>query len=203
MYDASSNMVMQGGEARGVDGYLNIDHPEIEDFIKAKLDGELTNFNISVGVTDAFMEALENDKEWPLVFGGKVHKSVQAKELWDMIISAAHACGDPGVLFLDRLQETNPVPGRFINATNPCVTGDTLVATSKGYFKVETRWLPVRARSTVYPINRHRRVLKPAQPDQTENCRRCEIRPLPATLLGNRLGAGWKTDPATGLSCTS
>jgi len=138
LYDASSNMVMQGGVRRGASmGILNIDHPEIEDFIKAKLDGELTNFNISVGVTDAFMEALENDKEWPLVFGGKVHKSVQAKELWDMIISAAHACGDPGVLFLDRLQETNPVPGRFINATNPCVTGDTLVATSKGYFKVE------------------------------------------------------------------
>jgi len=138
LYDASSNMVMQGGVRRGASmGILNIDHPEIEDFVRAKLDGGLTNFNLSVGVTGAFMEALENGSEWPLVFGGRVHKVVQAKELWDMIVGAAHACGDPGLIFLDRLQESNPVPGRFINATNPCVTGDTLIATSEGYFKVE------------------------------------------------------------------
>jgi len=121
LYDASSNMVMQGGVRRGASmGILNIDHPEIEDFIKAKLDGGITNFNLSVGVTDVFMEALENDREWPLVFGGRVHKVMQAKELWDMIVKAAHACGDPGIIFLDRLQESNPVPGNTINATNPC-----------------------------------------------------------------------------------
>ncbi|MCL6479595.1 MAG: adenosylcobalamin-dependent ribonucleoside-diphosphate reductase, partial [Peptococcaceae bacterium] len=121
LYDASSNMVMQGGVRRGASiGILNIDHPEIEEFIKAKLDGGFTNFNLSVGVTDAFMKALENDGEWPLAFGGKVYKTVRAKELWDMIVGAAHACGDPGLIFLDRLKDTNPVPGRPVNATNPC-----------------------------------------------------------------------------------
>ncbi|OPX89443.1 MAG: Ribonucleoside-diphosphate reductase NrdZ [Pelotomaculum sp. PtaB.Bin104] len=121
LYNASSNMVMQGGVRRGASmGILNVDHPEIEDFIRAKLDGGLTNFNLSVGVTDAFMEALENGREWPLAFGGRVHRVVQAKELWDMIIRAAHACGDPGLIFLDRLQENNPVPDNPIDATNPC-----------------------------------------------------------------------------------
>jgi ribonucleoside-diphosphate reductase alpha chain len=121
LYDASSNMVMQGGVRRGASmGILNIDHPEIEDFINAKLNGALTNFNLSVGVTGAFMEALSEDKEWPLVFGDQVHKVVQARELWDKIASAAHACGDPGMIFIDRLQETNPVPGKLVNATNPC-----------------------------------------------------------------------------------
>jgi len=133
LYDASSNMVMQGGVRRGASmGILNIEHPEIEDFVRAKLDGGLTNFNLSVGVTDAFMEALENGREWPLVFGGRVHKVVQAKELWDMIVGAAHACGDPGLIFLDRLQENNPVPCNPINATNPCVVGSTWVTTSEG-----------------------------------------------------------------------
>jgi len=121
LYDSSSNMVMQGGVRRGASmGILNIDHPEIEDFINAKLNGCLTNFNLSVGVTGAFIDVLAEDKEWPLVFGGQVHQVVQARELWDKIAGAAHACGDPGMIFIDRLQETNPVPGKLVNCTNPC-----------------------------------------------------------------------------------
>lgn len=133
LYDASANMVKQGGVRRGATmGILNIDHPEIIDFINAKMDGGLTNFNLSVGITDAFMRALEKDLKWQLTYNGKVRREIPARELWEMITRAAHACGDPGIIFLDRLQEGNPVPENPINATNPCVTGNTWVLTSKG-----------------------------------------------------------------------
>jgi ribonucleoside-diphosphate reductase alpha chain len=101
-------------------GILNIDHPEIIHFIESKRDGDITHFNLSVGVTDAFMEALERDEDWPLVFNGVVHETVRARDLWELIAEAAHACGDPGVIFVDRLQRDNPVPEKVMNATNPC-----------------------------------------------------------------------------------
>lgn len=133
LYDASSGMVMQGGVRRGASmGILNIDHPEIIDFINCKRDGTITHFNLSVGITDAFMEAKAKNADWPLVFNGRVYQVVRARELWNMITEAAHACGDPGLIFLDRLQRDNPVPSKVINATNPCVTGDTWVITSEG-----------------------------------------------------------------------
>ncbi len=121
LYDASASMVKQGGVRRGaIIGILNIDHPEIVDFIQAKKDGGLTNFNLSVGVTDAFMAVLEKDLPWQLIFNGSVRRELPARRLWEMIIESAHSCGDPGVIFLDRLQEGNPVPENSINATNPC-----------------------------------------------------------------------------------
>jgi len=121
LYDASANMVKQGGVRRGATmGILNIDHPEIIDFINAKMDSGLTNFNLSVGITDAFMMALEKDLKWQLTYNGKVRREIPARELWEMITRAAHACGDPGIIFLDRLQEGNPVPENLINASNPC-----------------------------------------------------------------------------------
>lgn len=121
LFDASSNMVMQGGVRRGASmGILNIDHPEVIDFINSKLNGGITNFNLSAGVTGAFMKALEDDASWSLVFDGKVYQEIAARELWYMLIKAAHSCGDPGVVFVDRFQQHNPVPGRFINTCNPC-----------------------------------------------------------------------------------
>jgi ribonucleoside-diphosphate reductase alpha chain len=121
LYDASSNMVMQGGVRRGASmGILNVDHPEIMEFIRCKLDGGITNFNLSVGITDEFMKALELNTTWDLKFGGKVHKTVYAREIWDAIAEAAHACGDPGLIFLDKIQAGNPVPSDKLNKTNPC-----------------------------------------------------------------------------------
>lgn len=121
LYNASSDMVMQGGVRRGASmGILNIDHPEIIDFIRAKLDGGLTNFNLSVGITDDFMEALAQGADWPLVFNGKVHDVLPAAELWQEIVKSAHACGDPGVIFLDTIQKSNPLPHKQLNCTNPC-----------------------------------------------------------------------------------
>lgn len=121
LYNASSDMVAQGGVRREASmGILNIDHPEIMDFIHAKLDGGLTNFNLSVGVTDAFMEALAKGADWPLVFNGKVHDALPAAELWQEIVKSAHACGDPGIIFLDTIQKSNPLPYKQLNCTNPC-----------------------------------------------------------------------------------
>ncbi|MCL2336129.1 MAG: adenosylcobalamin-dependent ribonucleoside-diphosphate reductase, partial [Firmicutes bacterium] len=121
LYDASSNMVMQGGVRRGASmGILNIDHPEIINFINAKSEGGLTNFNLSVGVTNRFMAALEADADWELVFNGLVYETVKAAALWEQITMAAHICGDPGIIFIDRLQEHNPVPAKVFNCTNPC-----------------------------------------------------------------------------------
>lgn len=121
LYNASSNMVMQGGVRRGASmGILNIDHPEIMDFIRAKLDGGLTNFNLSVGITDAFMQALEQGEDWPLVFNGEVHDVLPAAVIWQSIVQSAHACGDPGIIFLDTIQKANTLPQKLLNCTNPC-----------------------------------------------------------------------------------
>lgn len=121
LYDASSNMVMQGGVRRGASmGILNVDHPEIMDFINCKRDGGITNFNLSVGIPNAFMEAVKHDSDWHLHFNGKTHRTLKAREIWDAIAEAAHACGDPGLVFLDKIQIDNPVPGDKIDKTNPC-----------------------------------------------------------------------------------
>jgi ribonucleoside-diphosphate reductase alpha chain len=125
MFDLATDVVKQGGTRRGANmGILNCDHPDILAFIRAKTeDGILSNFNISVGIPDRFMEALANGEEWPLVNPrtGQVTGSVSSTELWDCIVSAAWATGDPGVVFLDHLERGNPTPhlGR-ITATNPC-----------------------------------------------------------------------------------
>ena len=133
LYDSSSNMVMQGGVRRGASiGILNANHPEIFEFVNAKLGGGFSNFNLSVGVSDAFMETLEKGGDWELSFGGKVHRVVPAAELWEAVVRAAHATGDPGLVFLDALQRGNPILGTVLEATNPCVTGDTWVMTEGG-----------------------------------------------------------------------
>ncbi|MEQ8175855.1 MAG: adenosylcobalamin-dependent ribonucleoside-diphosphate reductase [Syntrophomonadaceae bacterium] len=121
LYDASAAMIKQGGVRRGAFmGILNCDHPEIEDFIRCKLSGEITNFNLSVGVTHEFMNQVESDELWELKFNGEVRRTIAARELWEKIVRSAWACGDPGLIFLDRIQESNPIPGRPMNCTNPC-----------------------------------------------------------------------------------
>lgn len=125
IFDAATEKIKQGGKRRGANmGILDITHPDIELFIAAKKNaGEITNFNLSVGITDAFMRAVDNGESWNLLHpsDGAVTKVVPARELWKSIITLAHAGGDPGLVFLDRLQEDNPVPaaGR-ITCTNPC-----------------------------------------------------------------------------------
>ena len=123
VFDATCRTIMSAGNRRGAQmGVLNIDHPDIEDFIEAKRGNKtLEMFNISVGVSDKFMETLRDKGDWDLVFAGKVYKTVKAVELWDKIIKSTYDYAEPGVLFLDRINKMNNL--WFIEdlkATNPC-----------------------------------------------------------------------------------
>ena len=105
-------------------GVLRVDHPDIEEFIACKAkEGQIANFNISVGVTDAFMEAVKADTEYDLInpHTKKVTRSVRARDIFDKISHYAHRNGEPGVLFLDAANRSNPVPHLYeLEATNPC-----------------------------------------------------------------------------------
>lgn len=125
IFDAATENVKQGGKRRGANmGILNINHPDIEDFIKAKsTKNELRNFNISVGITNDFMEAVKNNKVWKLINPRtmKIEKRVNAVLLWELIIQEAWKTGDPGLVFLDTINKANPTPSLGkIESTNPC-----------------------------------------------------------------------------------
>ncbi len=125
VFDVASGIVSQGGARRGANmAVLRVDHPDIREFIHCKSnENAITNFNISVGVTDAFMRAVEEDGTIDLVNSqdGKVWKTVRAREIFDEIITGAHRNGEPGVLFLDMANRDNPCPhlGEY-EASNPC-----------------------------------------------------------------------------------
>lgn len=146
VYDNAFGEIAQGGTRRGANmGVLRVDHPDVEDFIHCKTnENAITNFNISLGITDAFMEAVEADADWPLRFpdvNNKAYKSfsgtidaaekagipiltyriVKARTIFDSFVSQAHHNGEPGMLFLDTANRSNPVPHLYdLEATNPC-----------------------------------------------------------------------------------
>ncbi len=125
LYDASTEVVKQGGTRRGANmGILRVDHPDIREFVTCKSDvTQITNFNISVAVTDAFMEAVRKGEKYALVNprNGEVVGEEDAREIFDLIVHGAWATGEPGVFFIDRANQYNPVPhlGSY-EATNPC-----------------------------------------------------------------------------------
>jgi len=125
LYDASTDVVKQGGTRRGANmGILRVDHPDIRSFILCKNDTtQITNFNISVAITDAFMEAVKNDESYDLLNprDGSVTGQESARSIFDLIIHGAWLTGEPGTFFIDRANEYNPVPalGSY-EATNPC-----------------------------------------------------------------------------------
>ena len=125
LYDGSTEVVKQGGTRRGANmGILRVDHPDIRDFITCKSDvTQITNFNISVAITDAFMEAVKNGESYELKTPrtGEVVGTEDANEIFDLIIEGAWATGEPGVFFIDEANRYNPVPelGSY-EATNPC-----------------------------------------------------------------------------------
>jgi len=125
VYDIAFGEVAQGGTRRGANmAVLRVDHPDIEKFIVCKAEeGRISNFNISVGITDAFMQAVEADADFPLVSprDGSVWRTVRARDLFDKIVTYAHHNGEPGALFLDAANRANPVPHLYeLEATNPC-----------------------------------------------------------------------------------
>jgi ribonucleoside-diphosphate reductase alpha chain len=125
IFDTATEVVKQGGRRRGANmGILNVDHPDILEFIKVKAEpGMLTNFNLSVGMTDAFMEKVDQDRDYPLINPrtGKETRRLAAREVFDLICRYALLTGDPGMVFLDAMERANPTPELgLLEATNPC-----------------------------------------------------------------------------------
>ncbi|MCL4387040.1 adenosylcobalamin-dependent ribonucleoside-diphosphate reductase, partial [Patescibacteria group bacterium] len=126
IFDAATNEVKQGGKRRGANmGILRVDHPDILEFIHCKEEGGITNFNISVTITDEFMEAYDKDTDYDLIDpkSGKAVGRLNARKVFDEIADAAWRTGDPGLVFIDRrnIGTSNPVPSLGpIEATNPC-----------------------------------------------------------------------------------
>ena len=123
VWDAMCRTIMSAGSRRGaMMATLRCDHPDIEAFIEVKRDPvRLRMFNLSVLVTDAFMQAVETDGDWDLVFDGTVYRTIRARDLWDRIMTATYDVAEPGVIFIDRINQRNNLHYcETIAATNPC-----------------------------------------------------------------------------------
>lgn len=196
LWDTSSKIITMGSERilgekkpnekkkirKGAQmGILECTHPEIEDFIEAKqVEGRLSKFNISVGITEGFVEAVLSDKNWDLKFPDTeckeyktqwfgnihdwenkglpviIHKTIKAKDLWSKITKSTYARNDPGVLFLDLSNKLNPLYyAENIATTNPCFSGDTLIAVADGRNYVPIKQLADEGKDVpVYSVNK-------------------------------------------------
>ncbi|HWP43302.1 MAG TPA: LAGLIDADG family homing endonuclease, partial [Blastocatellia bacterium] len=167
LYSFVTGLIEQGGSRRGaLMLILNCWHPDVIEFINAKREmGKITNANISVGITDKFMQAVEADADWDLVFAdtsdpdyetmwdgnldkwlaaGKktvTHKTVKARQIWDAIIESAWASAEPGVFFIERANRMSNswyYDSGYLGCTNPCLTGDALVSTPDGWKRADS-----------------------------------------------------------------
>ncbi len=125
IFNTATEQVKQGGTRRGANmGILKVDHPDILDYIRAKeREGHLNNFNLSVALTEEFMQAVEKGEEYPLIapHTGQEKDRLNARDVFSLLVQKAWECGDPGIIFLDRINRDNPTPGLGeIESTNPC-----------------------------------------------------------------------------------
>ncbi|MBO0791376.1 MAG: hypothetical protein J2P36_10555 [Ktedonobacteraceae bacterium] len=137
---ATGDVIQQGGSRRGALMLMLDDtHPDIEEFITVKRTaGKIEHANLSVCVSDAFMEAVKNDTDWDLTWQGEVKKTIRARHLWDLICTSAWESAEPGVVFMDRYnKESNTWYYETIRCVNPCVTGDTLIYTDRGLYSAK------------------------------------------------------------------
>jgi ribonucleoside-diphosphate reductase alpha chain len=137
VYNAATDAIHQGGVRRGANmAMLRVDHPDVVEFIDAKSDPrELENFNVSVAVTDAFMRAVDQGTTYELVNPrtGLATGSLDARAVWDRIVQRAWQSGEPGLVFIDKVNAVNPTPRLgSMEATNPCVPADTWILTDEG-----------------------------------------------------------------------
>ena len=139
VFDSMCNTVKQGGSRRGAMlAAIPVWHPDIEKFIACKDDGSFSNFNISVAITDEFMDLVERDESYTLYspITKKPVKAIQARELWNKIVEHAHKTGDPGLIFIDEANRKHPLE-QEIKCCNACLHGSTLLMDSNGLKRVE------------------------------------------------------------------
>ncbi|NWF76534.1 MAG: adenosylcobalamin-dependent ribonucleoside-diphosphate reductase [Nitrospirae bacterium] len=158
IYNTATEVIKQGGARRGANmGILRVDHPDIIEFIRIKRsERELTNFNISVAVTDAFIDAVKKDEEYNLINprSGNIMGRIKAKIVFDEMVESAWTTGDPGIIFIDRINRDNPTPNiGVMESTNPCgeqpllpyeacVLGSINLSKYVIDSEVEGRWIP-------------------------------------------------------------
>lgn len=133
---ATGDVIQQGGSRRGaLMLMLDDDHPDVEEFITVKrTPGKIEHANLSVCISDKFMQAVKEDADWDLRWQGEVKKTIRARHLWDLICTSAWESAEPGMVFMDRYNKlSNTWYYEDIRCVNPCVTGDTLVSTESGY----------------------------------------------------------------------